>query len=218
MKDIEALQALKVKAGRWVLGARRLGWSTTRSFKKLGWLTIQQEVAYKTVRMAIKVMQSKQPRSLYEKITAPRLVNVAGQWHEIRDRRFITREELARMKLSTRKSWAVRATRWMAKIPPLLLKTCFQKHSSKKELKAWCLENIPTTGDRILRGKALEEGNMEAGDNGDGGGDGPESGDGPGSGYDQKRKQQKMMKSWVKKNQRYQEQSTSRRHDEPEPQ
>ena len=42
-KDMQDLQYLKVKLARWVLGARRLGWSTTKAkgFKKLGWMTIQ---------------------------------------------------------------------------------------------------------------------------------------------------------------------------------
>ena len=72
MRDLEALQAMKVKSGRWVLGARRMGWSRTKNFQKLGWLTMQQEVTYKTVRMAIKVLQTQEPRFLYEKITTPR--------------------------------------------------------------------------------------------------------------------------------------------------
>ena len=132
MKDIEALQAMKVKAGRWVLGARRLDWSTTASFQKLGWLTIWQEVTYKTVRMAMKVIQTHQPRSLYEKKTTRRLINRAGQWHEVRERRLISKEELVKIKLSTRKSWAVRAIRWMAQIPPPpLLITCVRKNAAK---------------------------------------------------------------------------------------
>ena len=180
-----------------------MSWSTTKSFQKLGWLTIQQEVAYKTVSMAIKVIQTKQPRSLYEKVTTARLVSVAGQWHEIIERRLMTKEELARIKLSTRKSWAVRAIRWMAQIPPHLLKTCFKKHSSKKELKDWCLKNVPTTGDRILRGKVLEEGKPEAGDNGDG------DEDSPGGGYEQNRRQQRMMKTWMQKQHQRKEKGTT---------
>ena len=191
MKDIEALQAMKVKAGRWVMGARRLGWSTTTSFQKLGWLTIQQEVTYKTVRMAMKVIQTHQPRSLYEKITTPRLVNRAGQWHEVRERRLISEEELVKMKLSTRKSWAIRAIRWMTQIPPPLLKTCVRKNAAKKELKAWCLKHIPTTGDMILRGKSRKEEKSESYDKGD------EGEDGPGEETGQKRRQQTLMQKWI---------------------
>ena len=117
LKDLEALQSMKVKVAMWVLGARKLGWSTTKNFKKLGWLTMQQEVTYKSVRMAIKVLQTKEPRFLYEKITTPRLVMRTGEWHEVRERRKITKEEFTRMKLSTRKSWAVRSARWLQKIP-----------------------------------------------------------------------------------------------------
>ena len=198
MKDLESLQAMKVKAARWVLGARRLGWSTTKNFKKLGWLTIQQEVTYKSVRMAIKVLQTQQPRFLFEKVPTPRLIMRTGEWHEIRERRKITKEELTKMKQSTRKSWAVRATRWMAQIPPLMLTTCVRKNSSKKELKDWCLENIPTTGDRILRGRSLEEGRPEAGNEYDGGKD--NSGEGSG----QKRKQPSVMRKWLQGNRQYQ--------------
>ena len=84
LKDLEALQAMKVKAAMWVLGARKLGWSMTKNFKKLGWLTMQQEVTYKSVRMAIKVLQAK-----HEKITLPRLVMRNEEWHEIRERRIL---------------------------------------------------------------------------------------------------------------------------------
>ena len=74
----------------------------------------------------------------------------------------MTKEEFTRLKLSTRKSWAVRATRWMAEIPQLLLSMCVRKNAAKKELKAWCLKTIPTTGDMILRGRNLEGGRPEA--------------------------------------------------------
>ena len=113
------------------------------------------------------------------------------EWHEIRERRKITEDELSRMKLSTRKSWAVRSTRWMSQIPHHLLNTCVKKNSSKKNLKTWCLENIPTTGDRILRGRGLEEGRPEAGDVGDNGGDGS------GGGYPPEKRQQRMMQKWL---------------------
>ena len=33
MKDLEALQSMKVKVARCVLGARRLGWSTTKTLR-----------------------------------------------------------------------------------------------------------------------------------------------------------------------------------------
>ena len=53
----------------------------------------------------------------------------------------------------------------------------------------------------ILRGKVLE-------DKGDRGGDST------GSGYEQKRRQKKMMKSWVQKHPHCQEQNTGRRQEE----
>ena len=193
IQDLEALQSMKVKVARWMLGARRLGWSTTKSFKKLGWLTKQQEVVYKTVRMALKVLQTQQPRFLYEKITTPTLVNRACEWHEVRYRRKMTKEELNKMKLSTQKSWAVRATRWMAQIPQHLIDMCVKKDIARKELKAWCMQKIPTTGDRILRGKSLEEGRIEAGDTKDGGGSDPDGGENVA-----KKGQQELMQNWMR--------------------
>ena len=103
----------------------------------------------------------------------------------------MTKEEFTRLKLSTRKSWAVQATRWMAEIPQLLLSMCVRKNAAKKELKAWCLKNIPTTGDIILRGRNLEEGRPEAGNRHAGGQDGP------GGGCGQEKRQQQRMKKWM---------------------
>ena len=68
---MQDLQYLKVKLARWVLGARRLGWSTTKGFQKLQWMTIQQAAAYKSIRMGIKVLQNGHPETLYEKLTVP---------------------------------------------------------------------------------------------------------------------------------------------------
>ena len=169
VKDLEALQSMKVKTARWILGARKMGWSTSKNFKKLGWLTVQQEVTYKSVRMALKVLQVQQPRFLYERITTPRMFNKAGEWHEVRYMRKITMKELSKMKLSTRKSWAVRAARWMEQIPKHLLTTCVKKQSAKKELKDWCMTNIPTTGDKILRGKINADENLKNTEKGHGG-------------------------------------------------
>ena len=152
---------------------------------------MQQEVTYKTVRMAIKVLQAKEPRFLYKKILTPRQVNRAGQWHETREQRLMTKEQFTRLKLSTRKYWAVQATKWMAEIPRLLFSMCVKKNAAKKELKAWCLKNIPTTGDMILQGRNLEEGRPEAGDRHAGGQDVP------GGGCGQERRQQQMMKKWM---------------------
>ena len=56
------------------------------------------------------------------------------------------------------------------------------------------MENIPTTGDRILRGKGLEEGRPEGGDVGDDNED--NSG---GGGYGPEKRQQKMMQKWLQR-------------------
>ena len=193
MKDLESLQSMKVKAARWVLGARKLGWSTTNNFKKLGWLTIQQEVTYKTLRMALKVLQTRQPKFLYDRITTPRMINRAGQWHEVRYRKKMTKDELNKMKLSTRKSWAVRAVRWMEQIPQHLLTICVKKNLAKKELKDWCMNSIPTTGDRILRGKILADESKEAGKAESWDDNNPEDEAPP-----PKKGQQKLMQHWMR--------------------
>ena len=103
----------------------------------------------------------------------------------------ISEEELVKMKLSTRKSWAIQAIRWMTQIPLPLLKTCVRKNAAKKELKAWCLRHIPTTGDMILRGKSRKEEKSDSYDKGDGGEDGP------GEETGQKRRQQTLMQKWI---------------------
>ena len=79
----------------------------------------------------------------------------------------------------------------MAQVPQLLLTTCVKKNSSKKMLKAWCLENIPRTGDRILRGRGLEEGIQEAGDKSN------KDGTEPGEGHKQERPQLTLMQKWL---------------------
>ena len=67
---MQDMQYLKVKLAIWVLGAISIGWSTTRGFKNffffknLGWMTIQQSVAYRSIRMGIKVMQNSYPKDL----------------------------------------------------------------------------------------------------------------------------------------------------------
>ena len=100
-KDMQDLQYLKVKLARWVLGARRLGWSTTRGFQKLGWMTIQQTASYRSMRMAIKVLQNGYPETLYEKLTVPVFVKKLGlplgMNHEERELRVISTEELQNM-------------------------------------------------------------------------------------------------------------------------
>ena len=120
-KNMQELQYLKVKLARWVLGARRLGWSTTKEFKKLGWMTVQQAVAYRSIRMGMKVLQNSQPKALYDKLTVSVRVKKQGlplgQEHEEKELRVISTNELTAMCAAIRKSWAVRTLRWFHKVP-----------------------------------------------------------------------------------------------------
>ena len=171
-KDMQDLQYLKVKLARWVLGARRLGWSTTRGFQKLGWMTIQQTASYRSIRMAIKVLQNGYPEILYEKLTVPVFVKKQGlplgMNHEERELRVISTEELQNMCAGRRKSWSVRTLRWCHKVPLTILGNYYEAPGSKTALKSWIMENIPTTGDSILHGKFTKEGGQEGGDPGAG--------------------------------------------------
>ena len=118
VKGMQDLQYLKVKLGRWVLGAQRLGWSTTKGFKKLGWMTIQQTLAYRSIRMGIKVLQNSQPEALYENLTVSVKTKMQGlphgMEHEERELRVISTEELRNMCAAKRKSWSVRALLWFS--------------------------------------------------------------------------------------------------------
>ena len=171
-KDMQDLQYLKVKLARWVLGARRLGWSTTRGFKKLGWMTIQQTATYRSIRMGVKILQNGYPEALYEKLTVAVQVKKQGlplgMTHEERELRVISTDELKNMCAARRKSWSVRTLRWFHKVPLTILAKYYQMPGSKKALKAWVVENIPTTGDTILHGKFNLEGGQEGGDPGKG--------------------------------------------------
>ena len=172
-KDLQDLQYLKVKLARWVLGARRLGWSTTKGFKKLGWMTIQQTVAYRSIRMGMKVLQNSLPESLYDRLTVTVRVKKRGlqigMEHEEKELRVISTNELTNMCAVRRKSWAVRTLRWFHKVPLPILGQYYQTQGSKTALKKWVLENIPTTGDNILHGKFEKDGRQEGGDSKSGG-------------------------------------------------
>ena len=211
-KDMQDLQYLKVKLARWVLGARRLGWSTTRGFRKLGWMTIQQSVAFRSIRMGLKVLQNAQPEALYEKLTV--LVRVKkqglplGMEHEERELRVISSEELLVMCAAKRKSWGVRTLRWLNIVPIAILGKFYETKSSKTELKRWVQENIPTTGDDILHGKFRKEGGNEGGDKDENEGNEPpprKRGRGKTQGEEDirrnkmgKARQQKFMMDWMK--------------------
>ena len=120
-KDMQDLQYLKVKLARWVLGARRLGWSTTKGFQKLGWMTIQQASAYKSIRMGIKLLQNCYPEGLFEKPTVPVCIKKQGlplgMEYEEKELRVMSTQELRNMCAGRMKSWSVRTIQWCHKVP-----------------------------------------------------------------------------------------------------
>ena len=207
------MQYLKVKLARWVLGARRLGWSTTKGFQKLGWMTIQQASAYKSIRMGIKVLQNCYPEGLYEKLTVPVRIKKQGlplgMEHEERELRVMSTEELRNMCAGRRKNWSVRTIRWCHKVPLTILGKFYEMPGSKTALKRWVMENIPTTGDYILHGKFNKEGGQEGGDSETGeereppskkpkGRGKPQGEEDLGRQVTQKAKQQKFMRDWMR--------------------
>ena len=195
VEDLTALQYMLVQAARWVLGRGKMGWSTTTNFKRLGWLTMPQWVAYKSIRTGIKILQNKEPESLYRKLTAGKLVTRGeGMVHEVRTRRLMTSQDLSDMKTSTKKAWSTRTVRWLALLPPAMLGMDSKKPASKKMLKRWVTENIPTTGDRILWGKPGEGGRREAGDP-LGPSNPPDQGDGGGGKKKQARERREAQKT-----------------------
>lgn len=104
--NMEKLQGVQSAAARWVLQTRRKDWSLRGGLKHLGWLSVVQQAAYCSVKLAIQVLQRGSPERLYDAITE---VNEGR-----RVRKVLTDDALYRLKLSTMKSWSVRVVRWMA--------------------------------------------------------------------------------------------------------
>ena len=60
-ENMEKLQGVESAAARWVLKTRRQDWSLRGGLKQLGWLSVCQQAAYLTVRLALKVLKEKKP-------------------------------------------------------------------------------------------------------------------------------------------------------------
>ena len=98
--NMERLQGVQSAAARWVMQVRRRDWSLRQGLKKLDWLSICQQAAYQTVKIAITVLKKRTPERLYESLTHIK----DGQ----RVRKVFTEDDIKRLKLSTRKAWSVR--------------------------------------------------------------------------------------------------------------
>ena len=67
-----------------------------------------------------------------------------------------------------------------------------RKDTAKKDMKAWCMKSIPRTGDRILRGKSLEEGTTENVKTVEGEENNPEGGEGV-----SENREKGFMRNWL---------------------
>ena len=145
--DMEKLQGVQSAAARWVAQTRRRDWHVKSGLKKLGWLSMCQQAAFVSLKMAMKVLKEKKPERLHDTLTK----EVQGE----RIRKELDEKNVMKMKASTRKAWSVRSLRWMAQMPKDLLVKDVALQSTKKELKKWIRESVPVKGDRILWGQKL---------------------------------------------------------------
>ena len=113
----------------------------------MGWLSVIQQAAYCTVRIGIQILQRKVPERLYAAIT--------GEQAGHRVRKELTEDELRRLKLSTMKSWSVRALRWMAMMNQEMLNMDTTTKQSKESLKSWIKHRVPVRGDKVFWGKLV---------------------------------------------------------------
>ena len=162
-KDLKALQGVQSQAARWVLGKGRIGWSLTAGLKQLSGLSIAQLVCYTSVRTALKILQNREPETLYERLTKLKTIkrkrNVIEEEMNIQEERVVIKrswEELSKLKASTRRAWSVRSLRWLEKIPSCIKDLDVNEEASKKELNLWVRRHIHVRGDRIIWGRPLQ--------------------------------------------------------------
>ena len=145
--NMEKLQGIESAAARWVLQRRRRDWSLRSGLKQLGWLSVCQQAAYQTVRLALKVLNEKKPERLYQCLTETK----DGQ----RKRKIIDEEKFMRLKQTTRKAWSSRALRWINMMSEDLINIDLKLKASKLKLKEWIRHRVPVRGDRVLWGRRL---------------------------------------------------------------
>ena len=162
-KDLEALQGVQSQAARWVLGKGRIGWSLIAGLKQLSWLSIAQLVCYTSVRRALKLLQNREPETLYERLTKLKTIkrkrNVREEEMNIQEERVVIKkswEELSKFKASTRRAWSVRSLQLLEKIPSCIKDLVVNEEASKKELNLWVRRHIHVRGNRIIWGRPLQ--------------------------------------------------------------
>ena len=166
--NMERLQGIQSAAARWVLQVRRRDWSLRGGLKKLGWLSICQQAAYQSVKIAIQILQKKSPERLYKSLTHIQDGQRVRQvWKEV---------DLMKLNLSTRKAWSTRALRWIEMMPDSMKQLDLSYKSSRQALKGWIKHRVPPRGDKVLWGKPLREAGAQGGEAGGQGG-------GPGGGH-----------------------------------
>ena len=165
---MERLQGIQSAAAMWLLQVRRRDWSLRGGLKKLGWLSICQQAAYQSVKIAIQILQKKSPERLYKSLTHIQDgQRVRKVWKEV---------DLMKLNLSTRKAWSTRALRWIEMMPDSMKQLDLSYKSSRQALKGWIKHRVPPRGDKVLWGKPLREAGAQGGEAGGQGG-------GPGGGH-----------------------------------
>ena len=149
-EDLVKLQGIQSKAAQWVLQTRKRDWSLRQGLRKLGWLSVAQMVAYKSVSLAVTILRNKKPERLYRQLTDK------GTTEEERVVKKITEEQIANYREITNRAWSVRSLRWIEKLPEDTLELDMDKKGNKKELKDRIKHIVNRYGDRILEGKTLE--------------------------------------------------------------
>ena len=145
--DMEALQRVQNATMMWVGGEGKRAFRVAEAKKQTGWLDVGQVAAKATILSAMKVMSEENQEGLLEKIAKkdkqgrPRIKNVS-------------KDELEKMNIWMKKSWSIRARRWLKLMPQELKERDPWKDSTRKAIKAWVRENVGSRcEDHILWGR-----------------------------------------------------------------
>ena len=97
---MEKLQVVQSAAARWLAQTRKRDWHRKTGLKKLKWLSMRQQAAYASIKIAMKVLKEKKPEHFHQTLTE----EVTG---ELR-RKVLNEKKVCKMKASTRKAWLIR--------------------------------------------------------------------------------------------------------------
>ena len=141
---INALQIIQNKAARVVTRKGRMT-SISRLLKECGWLSISQLGVYHSLVLVYKILQSRSPQYLYDKLTGTQ-----GEPHyQTRYTRKLATGQLIKLGPDSvaeselaRNSFKYRATRQWNDLPPELKQVKILS-KFKSELRRWIRENVP---------------------------------------------------------------------------